>query len=168
MVKCESSDTANWYSDQTASWLHPAASLHHNHLVYVPLLTVKQNSICNCFYFGTFTSMTGAFHTARSNKRQTQIYAHTERFDPNIQWNAAGKFGESCGKRGKWGGQLVSDKSSMITCPFAARLYFRHKWVRRSGENKVGDDDRQSRAFIFSEWKSGCVMQMMVVGMEGS
>lgn len=27
------------------------------------------------------------------------------------------------------------------------------------------DDDRQSRAFIFSKWKSGCMMEMM--GMEG-
>lgn len=31
----------------------------------------------------------------------------------------------------------------------------------------MGDDDRQSRAFIFSEWKSGCVRQPMPVGMEG-
>lgn len=61
----------------------------------------------------------------------------------------------------------MSDKSSMITCPFAACLYFWHKWGQRSGANKVGDDDRQSRAFIFSEWKSGCVMQPTPVGMEG-
>lgn len=61
----------------------------------------------------------------------------------------------------------MSDKSSMITCPFAACLYFWHKWEMRSGENKVGDDDRQSRAFIFSEWESGCAMWMMVVGMVG-
>lgn len=32
---------------------------------------------------------------------------------------------------------------------------------------KLGDDDRQSRAFIFFEWKSGRMMVMMVVGMEG-
>lgn len=61
----------------------------------------------------------------------------------------------------------MSDKSSMITCPFAACLYFWHKWETRSGENKVGDDDRQSRAFIFSEWESGCAMRMIVVGTVG-
>lgn len=31
----------------------------------------------------------------------------------------------------------------------------------------MGDDDRQSRAFIFSKWKSGCMMEVMVVGKEG-
>lgn len=44
---------------------------------------------------------------------------------------------------------VVGDKSPMLTCPFTACPYFWHKWVQRSGENKVEDDDRQSRAFIF-------------------
>lgn len=36
------------------------------------------------------------------------------------------------------GDPLVSDKSSMITCPFSACLYFWHKWGQRSGANKSG------------------------------
>ncbi len=55
----------------------------------------------------------------------------------------------------------------MLTCPFAVCLSVWHKWEQRSEENKVGDDDRQSRAFIFSKWKSGCMMEVMVVGTEG-
>lgn len=52
----------------------------------------------------------------------------------------------------------------MLTCPFAVCPSVWHKWKQRIGENKVGDDDRQSRAFIFSKRKSGCMMEMMVVG----
>jgi len=58
----------------------------------------------------------------------------------------------------KSGLEAVSDTESMLTCPFAVCLYVWHKREQRSGENRVGDDDRQSRAFIFSEWKSGCMM----------
>ncbi len=84
----------------------------------------------NCCYFGKFTSMKGVLNPAQRQKKQTQTHANTKRFDPNIQWNTAGKFGESSKKKRKWGDQVVrqswpsamSDGSSMLTCSCAVCL----------------------------------------------
>lgn len=104
---CASIDTVKWYCEQIA------AGCILLHLMYVLLSQVDQNGINNAFilvHLQAWQEQLTLTLTRTQKKRktkQTKTHTQPQRFQPNIQWNTAGNFDESCGRSGEREDQLV-------------------------------------------------------------
>lgn len=78
------------------------------------------------------------------------------------------EYAKSCGKSPKWWGptgewQIIHDNLSIFSLSVFLAQMGPEKWCKQ----KWGMMTVSQGAFFSAEWKSGCVQQLMVAGMEG-